>query len=221
MNSIVVGILAGRGINPSSQRVICRCLSSPWVSKVVVLTSLPRDLKNPFLSIQDSSNFEFVLFPPALRNKRGLARQTLLREVTQISYDYSVLLDDDTVPDNRYFKFLSHLPQSDQPELLTGKLINYDGTRCWDICSFREDGHPAVVPYEDWDNPKYEPGLYVSGPQHILNRKGVCLKVTYSDLDYGEDTQFCKHFKKAGGVMRLLPQMSCKLTHLHKKPNFF
>jgi hypothetical protein len=134
--------------------------------------------------------------------------------------DVCVMLDDDTLPSKDYFKILANLPLSTTPCMFTGRLLNADGERSWDVCSF-EKGEPIVVPYDFVDHPMWAADLYFSGPQHIFNQPGALLaaRTGYPDQEYGEDTYFCRHFRLNGGEMIFITDIEAKLLHQHNPPN--
>lgn len=213
MNRIAVGILCGKGETAEALKVIQRVNSDSFVETVMPLF--------PAAPVKCKGNY--IFYPPADANRRGAARQQIVRIMAQLKdVDYVVILDDDTLPDSGYFKALKKLDRSGvyKPILFTGKLRNADGTRSWDVCSFQQ-GRPVVVPYEFYEHPKFYGDLYFSGPQHIFNQRGLFLarEVGYPDLSYGEDAEFCRRFRSAGGILQFLPELSAQLLHQHNPPN--
>lgn len=211
MNRIAVGILCGRGETDEALKVIQRVNSDSLVETILPL----------FPCAPKKCAGKYVFYPPAAANRRGAARQELLRVLSMLQgIDYTVILDDDTLPDPGYFEEFAHLEKDGSPFMLTGKLRNADGNRSWDVCSFQE-GRPVVVPYEFYDHVKFHADLYFSGPQHAFNTKGLQLavKVGYPDISYGEDTEFCRRFRKAGGSLHLISNISAQLLHQHNPPN--
>ena len=213
MNKIVVGVLAGRGESDAVIALLRRLKSDRKVSLIMPLFGVP----------PTRIKGKYIVMPEASQNQRGLARSALIRHCAQAyaSADIIALLDDDTEPQPGYFEFLADMTLPPTPHMYGGKLLNLDGCRCWDICSF-QIGNPVVVPYEFWDNPTWEKDLYLSGPQHIFNRTGFLMaaRLGYPPLTYGEDTQFCHAFTKSGGRIQFLPDISAKLTHQHTAPNY-
>lgn len=226
MNSIGVGILAGRGFNDEAAQVYGRCVKDPVVDHLFVLMGaitpfMARNSKQFKLTSPVGGKTSQETFGPAANNRRGLARDRILKHLSSVGFDVMVILDDDTVPDPGYFEFLKSADFGEEALVMTGKLFNHDGGRCWDICTFDILGNPIVVPYEDWQNPLFLNGLYASGPQHIITRGALRLAPSYPDLTYGEDTRFCHNLKAKGGKVRFIPEISARLTHQHKEPNFY
>ena len=208
---IAVGVLCGKGETDEALRIITRCLADSHVHTVLPL----------FPHAPSKCRGKYLFFPPAGDNRRGAARTEILRVMCRLTdTDIVVLLDDDTLPDSDYFSVLASLDPTQKPCLYTGRLENADGTRCWDACSF-DKGNPVVVPYDFVDHPKWSEDLYFSGPQHIFNREGAILGASlgYPDLSYGEDTQFCRNFRQAGGELVLITSISARLLHQHNPPN--
>jgi hypothetical protein len=213
MNRIVVGILCGRGDTPEALATIAGVRAAGHTGVIM-----------PLFGVSPANKFRgyYVSMPDASQNKRGRARTTLLRALlhNNKSADVYVFLDDDTVPQPGYFDHLAKMFLPEEPLLMGGNLLNSDGQRSWDVCSF-QDGNPVVVPHLFWNHPQWYKDLYLSGPQHIFNRPGVELayKIGYPDKDYGEDTGFCFDFKAAHGQIVFIPEITAKLAHLHKPPN--
>lgn len=213
MNRIVVGVLCGRGDTPEAVQTINACRQGGHVGPI-----LPLFGSKPTARIRGP----YIHMPEAADNKRGRARSALIQKASKL-YDLAnlyVFLDDDTVPQPGYFEHLAALALPEEPVLMGGKLLNADGQRSWDVCSF-QGKNPVVVPYEFWDHPTWAESLYLSGPQHIFNKSGLALavKTGYPDLTYGEDTNFCYRFKEAGGRLVFIPQITAKLAHQHNPPN--
>ena len=212
MNRIAVGILCGRGETQEALKVIQRVNSDSLVETILPL----------FSTAPSKCQGKYIFYPPAAANRRGAARQEILRILFRLNVDCAVILDDDTLPDPNYFKILADIDESSacKPLMFGGKLRNADGTRSWDVCSF-QNGNPVVVPYEFYEHPKFYGDLYFSGPQHIFNRRGLNLAfdVGYPDITYGEDTQFCRRFREEGGVLHFIPELSAQLLHQHNPPN--
>lgn len=213
MNKIVVGVLAGRGENEEVFQVLRRLTADKCVTQVMPLFGIP----------PSKIGGKYLVMPEASKNERGQARTALIRycAINCPLADLAVLLDDDTEPAPGYFEFLADLNLTDSPTMFGAKLNNLDGQRSWDVCSFQR-GNPVVVPYEFWNNPIWAESLYFSGPQHIFNKAGYMLaaSIGYPPLKYGEDTNFCFAFKKAGGELRFLPDISANLLHRHNPPNY-
>lgn len=213
MNKIVVGVLAGRGENVEVFQVLRRLKDDKYVSLIIPLFGVP----------PSKIKGKYLVMPEAAKNQRGLARSALIRHCAQVYplADIIMLLDDDTEPQPGYFEFLASMSLAPEPMVYGGKLLNYDGSRSWDVCAFQK-GNPVVVPYEFWDNPIWEKDLYLSGPQHIFNKAGYALaaSVGYPALTYGEDTHFCNAFKQNGGRIKFLPDIAAKLLHQHNVPNY-
>jgi hypothetical protein len=209
---IAVGILCGRGETDEAIQVIKRCLDDRLIHTVLPL----------FPHAPTKCRGKFVFFPPAAENRRGAARSQLLNVLSKLQdTDLVVLLDDDTLPQFNYFEVLAHVAKFwDKPCLASGRLVNADGQRSWDVCSF-EKGNPVIAPYDFVDHPKWSDDLYFSGPQHIFNSKGAVLaaQIGYPDLTYGEDTQFCRNFRESGGELVFIPAICAKLLHQHNPPN--
>jgi len=211
MNRIAVGILCGRGETDEALKVIQRVNGDSFVETILPL----------FPSRPVKCAGKFLFYPPAAANRRGAARNEIVKALARLQgIDYGVILDDDTLPDPNYFEVISRLGKSEAPTMLTGKLRNVDGERSWDVCSF-EDGNPVIVPYEFWEIEHHSKDLYFSGPQHIFNAAGLKLaaQVGYPDLTYGEDTQFCRQFRSAGGTLEPLLEIGAQLLHHHNSPN--
>lgn len=211
MSHVAVGILCGRGETDEALQVIARVNADRCVETILPL----------FPNAPAICQGKYLFFPPAADNRRGAARNALVRRLAMLqNVDYAVILDDDTCPDPGYFERISKMGTTPEPYLMSGKLLNTDGNRSWDLCAF--DGKdPIVIPYVFAENESWAGSLYFSGPQHIFNRAGLALaaKVGYSDLTYGEDTVFCRAFKAAGGKLKFLPDIQARLLHQHKPPN--
>lgn len=208
---LAVGILCGRGETPEALQVIERVNSDRAVETILPL----------FPHAPQICQGKYLFFPPAADNKRGAARNALVQALARLQgIDVAVILDDDTLPDPGYFNYLSRMGYCPEPYMLSGKLLNADGQRSWDVCAFAGKD-PIIVPYGFEENPKWAESLYFSGPQHIFNRAGLALaaKVGYADLTYGEDTVFCRAFRAAGGKLQFLPGIQARLLHQHKPPN--
>jgi hypothetical protein len=208
---IAVGVLCGRGETDEALKVIQGCLGDSHVHTVLPL----------FPHATTRIQGKYLFFPPAADNRRGAARTQLIRVLARLQdTDICVLLDDDTLPGEDYFKMLAALLAHPAPTLFTGRLLNADGERNWDVCSF-QNGRPVVVPYDFVDHPMWTADLYFSGPQHIFNKPGAALaaKIGYPDLSYGEDTHFCRVFRENGGELVFIPEISAKLLHQHNPPN--
>lgn len=214
VNKIVVGILCGRGDTPEAVGTIEAIRKAGHVGPITPLFGVV-----PTNKIRGGA---YIHMPDASKNKRGRARTELVRRVSRMfsKADIYVFLDDDTRPEPGYFDYLRQMPQPNDAILMGGKLLNLDGQRSWDVCSF-QDKNPVVVPYEMWNHPLWYKDLYLSGPQHIFNRPGIELaaKLGYPDLEYGEDTNFCFNFKAAAGQIVFIPEITARLGHLHKPPN--
>jgi GT2 family glycosyltransferase len=214
MNKIVVGLLCGRGDTPEAVGTIEAIRKAGHVGPITPLFGVV-----PSNKIRGGA---YIHMPDASKNKRGLARTELVRRMARMfsRADLYVFLDDDTRPEPGYFKHLAEMEILADPVLMGGKLLNSDGQRSWDVCSFQEN-NPVVVPYEMWSHPIWYKDLYLSGPQHVFNRPGVELaaKIGYPDLEYGEDTNFCFNFKAAQGQIVFIAEITAKLSHLHKPPN--
>jgi hypothetical protein len=213
LNKIVVGVLAGRGESDEVFKVLHRLKDDKRVALIIPLFGVP----------PSRIKGKYLVMPEAAKNQRGLARSALIRHCAK-AYplaDIIMLLDDDTEPQPGYFEFLTDMELPSLPHVFGGKLLNHDGCRSWDVCSF-QNGNPVVVPYEFWNNPIWEADLYLSGPQHIFNKTGYLMaaRLGYPALTYGEDTQFCHAFKKSGGQIQFLPDISAKLLHQHNPPNY-
>lgn len=213
MNKIVVGVLAGRGENEEVFQVLRRLTADKNIAHIIPLFGVP----------PSRIKGKYLVFPEAAKNERGMARTALVDYCVQRCplADMMVLLDDDTEPQPGYFEFLAHMEMPPFPCLYTGKLLNFDGCRSWDVCSF-QNRNPVVVPYDFWDHPMWAESLYLSGPQHIFNKAGYNLasRIGYPNLKYGEDTNFCFQFRLNGGMLRFLPDISAKLLHQHNPPNY-
>lgn len=213
-NKIVVGILCGRGDTPEAVETIGAIRKAGHRGPITPLFGVV-----PTNKIRGGA---YIHMPDASKNMRGRARTELVRRVASMfrKADIFVFLDDDARPEPGYFDYLRKVHQSEDAILMGGKLLNSDGQRSWDVCSF-QSGNPVVVPYDMWDHPLWKKDLYLSGPQHIFNRNGVLLaaKLGYPDLTYGEDTNFCWDFKSAGGKLVFIPEITARLGHLHKPPN--
>jgi hypothetical protein len=211
MNRITVGILCGRGETDEALKVIQRINSDPLVENVLPLFPVaPRKCAG-----------HYIYYPPAAQNRRGAARTAMLGVLSKLSdTDYTVMLDDDTLPLPGYFEAIATLSKTDVPTLMTGKLLNADGQRCWDVCAFDGDV-PVIIPYEFWGSGAYADTCYFSGPQHILNAAGMKLAVAtgYPDISYGEDTAFCRQFISKGGVLSPILGITAQLLHQHNAPN--
>ena len=214
MNKIVVGVLCGRGDTPEAVGTIEAIRKAGHVGPITPLFGLA-----PTNKIRGGA---YIHMPDASQNKRGRARTELVRRVAKMfnAADLYVFLDDDTRPEPGYFDHLAHMEIPADPVLMGGKLINADGQRSWDVCSF-QDNAPVVVPYQFWTNPSWYKDIYLSGPQHIFNRPGVELaaKLGYPDLEYGEDTNFCFGFKSNHGQIVFIAEIAARLAHQHKPPN--
>lgn len=209
-NRIIVSVLCGRGETAEALEVIKRVNDDPLVNSIIPL----------FPAAPEKCGGRFLLFPPAAQNRRGAARAQIVTMMAKSSADIFVILDDDTMPNKDYFKILRELDLEDEPTLITGRLHNKDGSRCWDVCAF-QNKKPIIVPYNFIEHPSWTPTLYFSGPQHIFNNAGIKLaaKTNYPDLTYGEDTHFCKQFREAGGFLRFEPNLEAHLLHQHNPPN--
>lgn len=211
MNRIAVGILCGRGETDEALRVIQRVNNDKFVDTILPLF--------PHAPVKCSG--KYIFYPPAGANRRGAARQSILKTLANLQHvDIGVILDDDALPCHDYFEHLANMTMPEQPCLFTGKLINQDGVRSWDVCSF-EDNNPVIIPYDHIHSPRYESNVYFSGPQHIFNATGLKLAVLaeYPDVEYGEDTKFCRRFREAGGEMIPIMEVSAQLLHQHRAPN--
>lgn len=214
MNKIVVGILCGRGDTPEAIETFGAVRKAGHVGPITPLFGVP-----PTNKFRGGA---YLHMPLASQNKRGLARTELVQRMRRMfdKADLFVILDDDTRPQPGYFDHLAKMELPTDPVVFGGKLLNSDGNRSWDVCSF-QDGNPVVVPYHFWNHPTWYKDLYLSGPQHIFNRPGVDLaaKIGYPDLEYGEDTNFCFAFKAAQGQIVFIPEITATLGHFHKPPN--
>lgn len=214
MNKIVVGILCGRGDTPEAVATFKAVRDAGHVGPITPLFGIPPENK-----IKGGA---YIYMPDASQNKRGRARTELVRRMRKMwsRADLFVLLDDDTRPNPGYFDHLAKMEVGKDAALMGGKLYNADGERSWDVCSF-QDTTPVVAPYEMWSHPVWYKDLYLSGPQHIFNHAGIDLaaELGYPDLEYGEDTNFCFHFKEKGGVIVFIPEISARLGHQHNPPN--
>lgn len=213
MNKIVVSILCGRGDTTESIQTIASCRHNGHKGPIL-----------PLFGIKPTRKFRgfYLLMPEASQNKKGQARTALVQKTLALydKADVFVFLDDDTAPQPGYFDHLEKMELPGGPTLMGGKLLNADGKRSWDVCTWQNNS-PVVVPYDFWSLPQFEKALYLSGPQHILNKSGLDLaaKVGYPDVSYGEDTNFCYRFKEAGGVIQFIPDITARLTHQHNQPN--
>lgn len=213
MNKIVVGILCGRGDTPEAIGTIRAVREAGHVGPIV-----------PLFGVLPKEKFKgvYIHMPDASKNKRGRARTELVGRISRMfsKADIYVFLDDDTRPQQGYFTHLEQMELPGDPVLMGGKLLNENDQRSWDVCSF-QNGTPIVVPYDFWHHPMFYGDLYLSGPQHIFNRPGIELaaKIGYPDLEYGEDTHFCRRFKVVHGQIVFIPEITAKLGHLHKPPN--
>lgn len=214
MNKIVVGVLCGRGDTPESLQTFKAIRDAGHVGPITPLFGVP-----PTNKFRGGA---YLHMPLASHNKRGLARTELVQRMRKMwdKADLFVILDDDTAPQPGYFAHLEAMELPGDSVVMGGKLVNKDGQRSWDVCSF-DNGVPVVVPYLFWNHDKWAKDLYLSGPQHIFNKAGIELaaKVGYPDKEYGEDTNFCFAFKSAGGRIVFIPEIEAHLTHLHKPPN--
>lgn len=214
MNKIVVGILCGRGDTDEAVGTFKAVRDAGHTGPIT-----------PLFGVAPTNKFRggaYIHMPIASLNKRGLARTELVRRMAKMwkAADLYVVIDDDTRPEPGYFDYLRGIKLPEEPVLMGGKLVNFDGTRSWDVCSF-QSGDPVIVPYEMWDHELYNKDLYLSGPQHMFNRSGVILasSIGYPDKEYGEDTNFCFEFKDRGGRIVFIPDIRAKLGHLHNPPN--
>lgn len=214
MNKIVVGILCGRGDTEEAVGTFKAVRDAGHRGPITPLFGSP-----PANKFRGGA---YIYMPIAEHNKRGRARTELIQRMRRMwtKADLFVILDDDTRPQPGYFKHLEEMELPTDPVLMGGKLINSDGQRSWDVCSF-QDGNPVVVPYHFWNHPTWYKDLYLSGPQHIFNRPGIDLaaKIGYPDLEYGEDTNFCFKFKAEQGQIVFIEGITAQLGHLHKPPN--
>lgn len=209
--SVIVGLLAGRGIG---EQVLGFYLANPHVDKIVIVDPVggiqPFKLKRiPYWLGEDSHN-------STGRNRENL--RSYMRSYVTNETRYFLIGDDDGLPDPDYFDALTALRYSTHPQLLTGKLRNTDGTRWYDICSFNESHDPVLVPYDQAISGtlsgKLGQDLYANGNQHILNRAAWELNIPYPDIR-GEDPHYSWAIRKAGAQLKFVPELKMTLIRQH------
>lgn len=220
MNGVYVGIIAGKGIQQHVPIVLWRYLRDPYVKKVFV--AIPEE--KPFLDMEiwEHSKFIKVDWIGVDSHSNLAAQRNHMFDLMHGHYhvDWYMQADDDGLPGDHYFDLLEaeNNVLYSVPILLTGRLINLDGQRYWDVAQWHHDEDPPVtptlLPYFDWKNPKYSHGLYFNGNQHILNRKGFELGVKYREFE-AEDTWFAQDFVEAGGKLEVSHGMRMSLMRMH------
>lgn len=221
---IVVGILAGKGLYDMAERVVGKIASAPEVGRVWLLTPQNRFRNPKFFARHPKVQHINSWHGPDSHDFTALNRERIRSAIYLALINKKVdpvewvwFGDEDALPADDYFRVLSGIHYS-EPVLMTGKTLNMNGQRWYDICSFQTDGHPFCVPYEDWQNPRWAKDLYCSGNQHIMNRAGFALNVPYPNKQ-GEDPHYCWAFRKAGGKLVFRPELLCTLQKLHTPAN--
>lgn len=219
---IFVGLLAGTGVYQMAETVIEQIISAPEVDLVWVLTPTGKYRDPAFLRHPKIRHINSWVGPDshdgtALNRER--IRQAIARTLmlTRAPVEWIWLGDEDALPAENYFSELAKISY-DFPVLMTGRTNNADGSRWYDWAGFQTDGHPFLIPYDDWDNPRWAATAYCSGNQHLFNRIGFELGVAYPDLR-GEDPHFCRAFVAAGGRLIFRPELVCTLQKYHLKAN--
>lgn len=209
--NITVALVAGRGIGEMAIRVIEPILMDPLVDHLYVLYGEIPGL--PYWLIEHPKITE-IDFPMRSHADLGNARNWMWDIIENESDpDWLLIGDEDGLIHPDFFRVLSELPYPKDPVLVTGKLDNANGKRYYDICAFIGT-QPVAIPYDDWQNPKWDEKRYANGGQHILNRAARQLGVRYQDRD-GEDPHFCWDFVKAGGRIQFEPELKMTLAKLH------
>lgn len=222
---IIAGILAGTGVYQMAERVIQRYLNDPLVQAVWVLTPNERFRSHGFMAHEKIRHINEWAGEDS-HEKTGINREIMRRQIYENMFlvgdagspaDWVIIGDEDGLPAPDYFEKLDKI-EYDYPVLLTGKTFNANGARWFDISSFQIDAEPFCVPYDDWENPRWAKDLYCSGNQHVMNRSGFNLNVSYIDRP-GEDPHYCWDFKKAGGKLEFRPELSMWLQKVHPRAN--
>jgi hypothetical protein len=206
-----------------AEQVVAKIAAAPEVGKVWVLTPQNRYRTITFFAKYPKVQHINSWHGPDSHDFTGLNRERI-RGIISVALanmrepvEWIWFGDDDALPAKDYFAVLSKI-HYDFPVLMTGKTLNLDGRRWYDICSFGTDGGPFCVPYEDWDNPRWAKDLYASGNQHLFNRTGFELNVPYPPRA-GEDPHMCWAFRQAGGRLVFRPELVCTLQKMHPPAN--
>lgn len=219
---IIVGLLAGMGVYPMAEGVIKKICLSPNVSKVYVLTPQGRFRDEIFFKVNPKvrhiNNWEGKDSHDFTGMNREILRQTIKADPDHMAANWIWIGDEDALPADDYLEKLDAM-RYDYPVLLTGKTLNVNGMRWYDICSFLKNAEPFAVPYDDWKNPRWQKDLYCSGNQHLFNPAGFALCVPYPSKS-GEDPHYCWAFRRAGGHLEFRPELVVYLQKLHTECNY-
>lgn len=210
MNEVVVGIVAGLGLNGITIPVLWRYLRDPYVARV-------------FVAVGPNKENEWIDHPKLqLVEWRGEDSHSNLARQRNRMLDYMsaeepaqwyMLGDNDGMPDEEYFDELL-FNDYDYPAVLTGRLLNLDGARYWDVAISRPPDIPKLLPYDEWKDPKYAQGLYFNGNQHLINRAAFELNVPYRPFA-AEDTWYVQDLIAAGVTPEFNYHMTMTLQRMH------